>query len=193
MTRTLRNFILVTVVIIASGCVCRVGVPREQTFLTDSPNPEKAYLVMGVRSALPDRENPTWIGIADYCYIAHLSTSSSIFELEPSTRRIDHLDYQADSSSGDGTFGFRRARVFDLEPGVIHYYGVLELEQEKRGLRVRTVHDEELLASACDSAPEVFRQFPISVVGPLAKQGLADLSCNGDFAKQPSVAQDQDY
>lgn len=171
------------------GCTA-LGPARDWGFLaeiSDNPEPEKAYLIIGANILPADRRQPAWVAIFESSAtiprqrdFAHLSTSRAIFELDPGMWSVVHLDFEQNPRLGrSSTLRFRTtAPEIELEAGKIHYYGRLQVEKNVRRKLLRTVADHALYRRACEQAPEVFRRFPVVPVRPMAQADAAFRRCD---------------
>lgn len=164
--------------VIATACAGFALHEIDRAEIRGNANPKKAYLIVNLNVYPPDRRQPTWISIYGVHKGAHLSTSKYIFELEPGTYRVTHMDFLENPERGTFTVYFRETPEIELEAGVIHYYGRMEIESNLRRRLIRTIDDRDIFRRACEQAPSIFEQFDVVPIGPLARHDLALAACD---------------
>lgn len=155
----------------AAGCADQTELSRGRVVVSELPDPEKAYLVVGANVIPSHWRQPTWIGVHKRGRHAHLATELAVFELNPGEVHFCHVDFQQNPMSGNGTLHFGRVSPgMELKPGMIHYFGRLEVDGTVPATSIRAVRDLDLYRRACEQAPELFRAFEIEIVGPLSRK-----------------------
>jgi hypothetical protein len=154
----------------AAGCASHSQHDMEQAETSDNRDALEAYLIIGA-SILPSEEPPAkWIALHSRTMNVHIPTSEAIYGMYPGNYKVVHFDlHEIPIYANHTDISFWKTPRVKLEAGKIYYYGRLEVTKKKNQIWSRTVQDPALFRRACEDAPELFQQFEVVVVGPLAK------------------------
>ena len=161
----------------------------KQVAISDFPRENRTYLVIGARFLPGDRPQPTWIVMAQTLGTAYLPLIQSAFEVDPMQSKVYYINFPERPMPGFSNritlkHNTTNSPNFDLEPGHVYFYGMIEIDNTGQRIRLRTVRDLDLLRRACDESPAIFEVFELKPIGPVAREG-SDLPTCEELLSQP--------
>ncbi len=145
----------------------------ERVSISEIPNAKKAYLIINASFLPKEQPQPTWVALSQLFHLLHLVTTSDVFEVEPTKSKVSHLDFQERPAQGFSKTIYVKGNtpIVRLNAGTIYFYGRLEIDNTASRTLIRTVRDLALYRRACEQAPELFEQFEVVPIGPIARDG----------------------
>ena len=165
----------------------------ERVAISHVPNPDKAYLIINASFLPKGQPQPTWVGLSQMFSFEHLVTTKDVFEVQPTISRVSIVYFAERPGPKNKYPGYKKIYVglntpiVWLNAGTIYFYGRVEID-DSPGSRtlIRTVRDLDLYRRACEQAPELFEQFDVVPIGPIARGGGVLPKC-GELLSDPDA------
>lgn len=137
-----------------------------------TPNPDKAYLVVGIVVSSEKIRQPIWLALNRARDEDHLRLDEHVFELEPGRYVFEHIDFNENLRLSHHTMQFERDFEFTLTAGRVKVFGNFEVSNIKyedyystrtksRKPDIRHLEISPLLEKACLRAPDLFKLLPV--------------------------------
>lgn len=184
----MKNIIGFVVLLVVAGCAASGNVTGERgslNWLNETSPSEVAHLIISASAYPAEQAQPHWIKLGGSHYGARrywMPADADLISVGQSHYQVTTINF---NESHERTYGDilrieTMTPLIDLKSGVIHYYGKLVVDRSGGKQRLKTELDLDLLQRACARSPELFEQFELVVVGPLADEGVSLPPCESD-------------